>query len=196
MKIILTQAVPKLGKEGQLVNVKPGYARNFLFPQGKAIVADRKQIQVLERRNAKIAAQLAATKADAEALAEKINGASIKIETKAGPDRRLFGAVTSQDISDAIKSQLSADVDKKDVLLLRPIKRLGKYDIELNVHRDVNIEIKLNVFDPEFVEEEAEMLPELVEALAEEEAVQPPVQVAEEASAEETTDETEEDSAE
>lgn len=157
MKVILMQAVPKLGKAGQVVNVKQGYARNFLFPQGMATVADRTQLQVLERRNAKIQKDLDATKAAAEALAERINGKHLKFEAKAGADRaRLFGAVTSQDIADLIKKELGETVEKKDVLLLRPIKRLGTYDIELDVHRNVDIALKLEVFDPEvLLEEEA-----------------------------------------
>lgn len=178
MKVILKQAVPKLGKEGQVVNVKAGYARNFLFPQSMAIVADKKQLSVLERQHAKIAADLEKTKAGAEALAEKLNGKSLRIQTKAGADGRLFGAITSQDIVDEIKKSLGESVDKKAVLLLRPIKRLGKYDVELNVHRAVNIEIKLSVFDPDF-EEVDEKLPELEaelaadEPLVEEEAGEP-----------------------
>lgn len=162
MKVILKQAVPKLGKEGHVVNVKPGYARNFLFPQGMAIVADKSQLGVLERQQAKIAADLEKTKAGAESVAEKLNGKSIRIQTKAGSDGRLFGAITSQDIVDEIKKSLGESVDKKAVLLLRPIKRLGKFDIELNIHRAVSIEIKLAVFDPEF-EEVDEKLPEVDE---------------------------------
>lgn len=155
MKVILKQAVPKLGKEGQVVNVKPGYARNFLFPQHMAVLADKSQMKVLDLKNAKVAQQLLETKSAADTLAEKIDGKEITIETKAGADRaRLFGAVTSQDIADAIKSQLGETVDKKDVLLLRPIKRLGHYDIELDVHRQVSIAFKLHVVDPDLLEEE------------------------------------------
>lgn len=168
MKVILQQAVPKLGKQGQVVNVKPGYARNFLFPQGMALLADKKQLEVLERRNAKVAAQLADTKANAEALKEKLNGKDISIETKSGGDGRLFGAVTSQDICDAIKAQLGSDIDKKAVLLLRPIKRLGHYDIELDIHRDVTIELSLHVFDPEHMEVEKKAEPEAPVAVVEE----------------------------
>ena len=158
MKVILKQAVPKLGKEGQVVNVKPGYARNFLFPQGMAVVADKKQLQVVERRNAKVAASQAEGLAAAEALKAKIHGKEVSIQTKAGSDRRLFGAVTDQDVADAIKAQLGESIDKKAVLLLRPIKRLGRYDVELNVHRSVTMEVKVRVFDPEFVEFDEEMV--------------------------------------
>lgn len=189
MKVILKQAVPKLGKEGQVVTVKDGYARNFLFPNSMAVIADKKQLGVVERQQAKAAAELESTKADAEALATRINGKMLKVETKSGPDGRLFGAVTSQDIVDALKTQLNESVDRKAVLLLRPIKRLGTYDIELNVHRNVDIEFKLNVFDPEFVETE-EQLPEFTEAMAEEAAPESVAKV------EETSAETAEDPAE
>jgi large subunit ribosomal protein L9 len=181
MKVILKQAVPKLGKEGQVVTVKDGYARNFLFPQSMAVIADKKQLQVLERQHAKVAAELEATKANAEALRERIHGKSIQFQTKAGADGRLFGAVTSQDIADLIKSELGETVEKKNVLLLRPIKRLGRYDIELNVHRNVNIELKLSVFDPEYIGSD------LIGNAVEEESTPDPV-VAEEANTENIED--------
>ncbi|MBS1707116.1 MAG: 50S ribosomal protein L9 [Armatimonadetes bacterium] len=153
MKVILKQAVPKLGKEGQVVNVKDGYARNFLFPQGIAILADKTQIEVLARRNAKVAQALADTKASAEATKAKIDGAYVKIAQKVGKDGvRLFGAVTSQDVADAVKAQLGVDVEKKAVLLVMPIKRLGVHDVELDIHRQVVIHIKVNVYDIEHPE--------------------------------------------
>lgn len=167
MKVILLEAVPKLGKEGQVVNVKPGYARNFLFPQGMATLADKKQLEVLDRRNAKMAAQLAETKSDAEKVAEQLNGKEIKIQVKAGREStRLFGAVTSEQIAEEIKSQLGVEVEKKQVLLVAPIKRLGNYGVEINIHREVDIEVKVNVFDPEHEEaekkEEAEATAEVI----------------------------------
>lgn len=155
MKVILLQAVPKLGKEGHVVNVKPGYARNYLFPQGMATVADKRQLQVLDRRNAKMAAELAETKSDAEKLREEIHGKTLEIQVKAGKDSdKLFGAVTSEQIADALKDQLGQSVERKQVLLIAPIKRLGTYGVEINAHRDVDIEVKVHVFDPEHVEEE------------------------------------------
>lgn len=163
MNVILKQAVPKLGKAGQVVKVKPGYARNFLFPQGMAILADKSQLKALERRNAKAAATLAETKASAEALKVRIDGKMVSIETKAGPDLRLFGAVTSQDVADAIAAQLGETVEKKAVLLLRPIKRLGRQHVELDVHRDVTIDILVRVFDPEHPEADVELAPKAVE---------------------------------
>ena len=153
MKVILKQAVPKLGKEGQVVNVKDGYARNFLFPHAMAVLADKTQLEVLARRNAKLAQALADTKTSAEATKEKIEGKVVKIGQKVGRDGvRLFGAVTSQDVADALKAQLGTEVEKKAVLLVQPIKRLGVHDVELDIHRQVVIHIRVNVFDIEHPE--------------------------------------------
>lgn len=154
MKVILKQAVPKLGKEGQVVNVKDGYARNYLFPQGMAILADKTQLMVLERRNAKQAAALAETKAAAEAIKAKLEGAEVRIEGKVGSEAgKLFGAVTAQDIVDAIKAQHGQTLEKKQVLLSHPIKQLGRTMVELDVHRQVDLKIAVVVFDPSVAEE-------------------------------------------
>lgn len=161
MKVILKQTVPKVGKEGSVVTVKDGFARNFLFPRGMAVLADKTQMHVLEKRNAKVAAQLAETKADADALREKIHGADVRIEGKVGKETgKLFGAITSQDIADAIKSQLGVTLEKKQIGILQPIKRLGTHNVEIDAHRQVDIKIHVHVFDPESVEEEKPAEPE------------------------------------
>lgn len=149
MKVILNQTVPKLGKEGQVVTVADGYARNFLFPRGLAIIADRNQLAALEKRKARMAAKLAETAAAAKALGEKLEGQTVKIEGKVGRDAgKLFGAITAQDVADAIKAQLGAEVDRKRIGLLNPIKRLGDYAVALDLHPDVDAHITVNVFDP------------------------------------------------
>lgn len=156
MKVILKQSVPKVGKEGQVVNVKNGFARNYLFPQGMAIVADKKQLGVLTRRNAKIEAKLAETKSEADTMREKLHGHVLNIEGHVGKDTgKLFGAVTSQDIADAIKSQFGVDLDKRIVLLSQPIKQLGNHTVDIDVHRQVDIRMTVRVFDPELVAAEA-----------------------------------------
>lgn len=149
MKVILNQTVPKLGKEGQVVTVANGYARNFLFPRGLAIVADRNQLAALEKRNARMAAKLADSAAAAKALGEKLEGQTVKIEGKVGRDAgKLFGAITAQDVADAIKSQLGTDIERKRIGLVNPIKRLGSYDLVLDLHPDVDAKISVVVFDP------------------------------------------------
>lgn len=166
LKVILNQTVPHLGKEGQVVTVKGGYARNFLFPRGLATAADRNQIKALEKKNARIAEKLAATKAAAVTLKEKIDGAELRIEGKVGRDSsKLFGAITSQDIADALKSTTGIEVEKKQVGLLEPIKRLGSYPITIDLHREVDAHIRVIVFDPEaapepVAEAPAEAVPE------------------------------------
>ena len=155
MKVILNQTVPKVGKEGQVVTVAGGFARNFLFPRGLAVVADRGQIKALAARQARVDAKLAETKAGAETLKEKLHDMAIKIEGKPGrDDTKLFGAITSEKIADAIKEQLGVSVEKKQVGLLEPIKRLGKYSIEIDLHRDVDATVHLTVFDPDAIVEE------------------------------------------
>lgn len=103
MKVILRQTVPKLGKENSVVNVADGYARNYLFPRGLAIYADKTQVQVLERRVAKLAEKVASQKAAMVELGESLNGKTVRIEGQAGNETtKLFGAITSQDVVDAI----------------------------------------------------------------------------------------------
>lgn len=170
MKVILLQAVPKLGKEGHVVSVKPGYARNYLFPTGLATVADKSQLKVLELKNSRIAAKLADTQAAAEKVKEAVNGKEIKIQVKAGKESdRLFGAVTSEQIGEAIKEQLGHTFEKRQILLVGPIKRLGQYKVELDIHRNVDIEVKVNVFDPEHIEaEKKQAAEETAEVISEE----------------------------
>ncbi|MBI5706645.1 MAG: 50S ribosomal protein L9 [Armatimonadetes bacterium] len=155
MRVILNQTVPKLGKQGQVVKVQPGYARNFLFPRGLAIVADKRQLGVLEQKMARVAAADASTLEGAKALKEKLDGQTVRIEGKAGSGTtKLFGAVTSQNIVDAVKDQLGIAIDKKQVALLDPLKRLGKHSVELDLHREVEAHITVTVFDPAIPEED------------------------------------------
>ncbi|MFQ6540190.1 50S ribosomal L9 C-terminal domain-containing protein, partial [Aphanothece stagnina] len=98
---------------------------------------------------AKLAADLAATKASAEAMRDRINGKTVKIEGNVGRDGvRLFGAVTSENIAEAVKAQLGETVEKKQVVLVNPIKRLGRFYVELDMHRQVDMHITVHVFDP------------------------------------------------
>lgn len=150
MKVILTQTVPKIGKEGHVVNVADGFARNYLFPRKMAVYADKSQLQVLERRKAKFDARDAETLSEAQTLHEMLNGKGIRLEGKvAGENTRLFGAVTSQDIADALAAQLGVTVDRKQVGLVAPIKQLGRYTIDVDLHRQLETHVSLEVFNPE-----------------------------------------------
>jgi large subunit ribosomal protein L9 len=154
MKVILNQTVPKVGKEGAVVNVADGYARNYLFPRGLAVLADKNQITALERRQAKVAEKTAGQKSSAESLKELLDGKTVRIEGKVGKDTgKLFGAITSQDVVDLIKSQLGQTIDKKQFALIEPIKRLGVHDVELDLHPQVDAHLKVEVYDPNAVVE-------------------------------------------
>lgn len=154
MKVILTQTVPKLGKEGTIVNVADGYARNYLFPRKLAIIADKNQVQALHKREERTAAKRAETKLAATALGEKLNGAVVKIPAKVGAEQgKLFGSITNGDVSEAIKAQLGTDLEKKQVTLIDPIRRLGTYSVQVELHRDVDATIQVEVYDPNAVKE-------------------------------------------
>jgi large subunit ribosomal protein L9 len=152
MKVILNQTVPKVGKAGTVVTVADGFARNYLFPRKLAIIADRNQVAALNRRNERLAAKTAELKTAAEALGAELNGKTITIETKVGADGiRLNGAITSQNIADAIKAQTGKSLEKKQVALHDPIKRLGTYVIELDLHMSVDAQVSVVVIDPSLV---------------------------------------------
>jgi large subunit ribosomal protein L9 len=171
MKVILNQTVPQVGKAGSVVEVANGYARNYLFPRGLAVVADKNQIKAVERKNEILAQKTASLKAAAEDLKSKLDGQLLEIQTKVGADGvRLNGAITSSMIAEQIKSQLGIDLDKKQVALVDPIKRLGRYKVELDLHLSVDANLNVRVFDPEVVEVEevAETKPDApVESVAE-----------------------------
>lgn len=178
MKVILNQTVPKVGKEGQVVNVADGFARNYLFPRNLAVYADKNQVKALERRMERVAVKEAGTVSSAEDLKGRLDGQSVRIEGKVGKETgKLFGAVTSQDIVDAIKDQLKTAIEKKQVALIEPIKRLGKHQVHLDLHRQVDAHITVVVFDPT-IPEESEEAPEA------EAAAEAPAEVAPEATPE------------
>ncbi len=150
MKVILTQTVPKVGKEGHVVNVAHGFARNYLFPRGMALFADKAQMQILERRRKKMASEDATTLTNAQLLHDELHGKALRIPGKvAGENTRLFGAVTSQDIADAVEAQLGVRLERKQIGLMAPIKQLGRYSVEVDLHRQLNTAVALEVFNPD-----------------------------------------------
>ena len=158
MKVILNQTVPKVGKAGTVVTVADGYARNFLFPRGLAIVADRRQIAALEGTQARLAQKTAGQKTEAESLKAKLDGGKVRIEGRLGGDNvRLIGAITSERVADAINAAYGTKIDRKQVALVEPIKRLGEYEVELDLHMSVDARLKVEVYDPKaIVTEEAD----------------------------------------
>ncbi|MCW3480392.1 50S ribosomal protein L9 [Neisseriaceae bacterium JH1-16] len=145
MQIILLEKVANLGQLGDVVNVKNGYARNFLIPQGKAKRANAANLEAFEARRAELEAKQAEILADAQARNEKLNGSTVTIEQKAGVDGRLFGSVTNADIAEAIVAA-GVEVLRSDVRLPNgPLKAIGEYELEIALHHDVVSQIKVVV---------------------------------------------------
>lgn len=144
MELILKETISTLGREGEVVKVKPGYGRNYLLPQGKAVLATANNLAALEKNRATIAARLAKEQKIAEDIAKKISGLSIVIEQLAGDDERLFGSVTSADIC-AKLAAFDVKIDKKQIVLAEPIKTLGAAKVQIKVGYNVTAEISINV---------------------------------------------------
>ncbi len=144
MEVILRDNVDKVGRAGEVVQVKDGYARNFLLPRGLAYPAtDGNKKRVEAERKAR-GAKLAAMKGDADALAQRLGTVTVTFTAKAGEGDRLFGSVTSQDIADRLGEQGFA-VDKRDIELAESIKTLGVFPVSIRLHPEVKGEIKVSV---------------------------------------------------
>ena len=144
MKVILNETVESLGQEGDIVLVKGGFARNYLFPRGMAINATKNNISLIQKEMENRKTQDAKTRKNLESLTEKLDKLSLKFEMKVGEDERLFGSVTSQMISEAI-SDKGYTVDKKEIEILEPIKKLGKYFIHVKLGQELTSKIKIKV---------------------------------------------------
>ncbi|MBS8239347.1 50S ribosomal protein L9 [Marinobacter lipolyticus] len=145
MEVILLEKVANLGSLGDKVKVKAGYGRNFLLPYGKAVAATADNLKAFEERRAELE-KAAAEKLDAaKARAEALEGASFTISSKAGDEGKLFGSIGVRDIADAVTAG-GTEVEKSEVRLPEgPLRATGEYDIELQLHSDVTVEIKLVV---------------------------------------------------
>ncbi|MCE2934657.1 MAG: 50S ribosomal protein L9 [Cyclobacteriaceae bacterium] len=144
MEVILKQDVQGLGYKNDVVKVKPGYGRNFLIPNGVAIIANESNKRMMAENTRQAAHKAAKIKADAEALAAKIGALTLEIGTKAGESGRIFGAVTSTQIADALKAK-GYDIDRKKIVLKETPKELGTYKVNLDIHKDVKHEIAVKV---------------------------------------------------
>ena len=144
MDVILREDVKSLGKAGELVRVKPGYARNFLLPQGLAFEATEGNKRRIASEQKARAGKLAEQRAGAEDEARKLAAVSVTITARAGEEGRLFGSITSQDIADALEQQGVA-VDKRRIELEHPIKMLGWHTVPVRLHADVTAEVRVQV---------------------------------------------------
>lgn len=148
MQVILREDVDKLGKIGDTVKVRDGYARNYLIPMKKAIEATPKNLRAFEHAKKMVADRLRRLKKEAVTLADSIKGISVTIKAKAGEEGKLFGSVTSMDIAEAVKAR-GLDIDKRKILLDEPIKRLGEYTVKVKLHPDVAADIAVTVVSEE-----------------------------------------------
>lgn len=145
MEIILLEKVANLGSLGDKVNVKAGYGRNFLLPYGKAVPATEANLKAFEDRRAELEKAAAEKLSAAQTRGEALEGASFTIGSKAGDEGKLFGSIGVRDIADAITAG-GTDVEKSEVRLPEgPLRATGEYDIELQLHSDVEVTIKLVV---------------------------------------------------
>lgn len=148
MKVILKSDVRGSGKAGELVNVSDGYARNYLFPRGLAIVADAQALNVLHGKEEAVKHRAQEEKAHAEEAAEKLKGVVVKVYAKAGTAGRLFGAVTSKEIAAAIKTQCGLDIDRRKIVLGADIKAFGTYEIEIKLYAGISTKMSVMVGEP------------------------------------------------
>jgi large subunit ribosomal protein L9 len=144
MEVILLERVAKLGQMGEVVNVKPGYARNFLLPAGKALRANKANLARFEAEKAQLEARNLETKKEAEALGEKLDGQTFVIIRSASDSGALYGSVTTRDAADAATED-GFTVARSQITLDKPIKELGLHDMEVVLHPEVSVTITVNV---------------------------------------------------
>ncbi|NLY09465.1 MAG: 50S ribosomal protein L9 [Tissierellia bacterium] len=146
MKVILIKDVKGLGKAGELVNAKDGYARNMLFPRGLAIEATDENLNKWETEQATLRAEEAKRRAEAEVLKEKLESKGLKVQGKGGSAGRLFGSITSADIAKSLKAEFGLDIDKRKIELKEPIKTTGKYTVEVRVYPEMTATLAVEIF--------------------------------------------------
>lgn len=144
MQVILREDVDNLGKIGDLVKVKPGYARNYLVPTKKAIEATPKNVKAMEHAKKMVSDRVRTLKKAATADADRIKSLAVTIKAKVGEEGKLFGSVTTMDIADAMQAQ-GVVIDKRKIMLEEPIKRTGDYTVPVKLHTDVVADLKVSV---------------------------------------------------
>lgn len=144
MKVILKQDVKSLGYKDDVVSVKDGYGRNYLIPQGMAVLANDSNLKVLAENIRQAKFKQEKIRQDADVIAGKINGLSISIGTKAGANGKIFGSINALQISQALKN-LGYEVDRRRIVLDQDIKNLGSYTATINLHREVSVSVNLEV---------------------------------------------------
>ncbi len=201
MRVILTTDVESVGKMGEIKEVKNGLARNYLIPKKLAIRATPGNMKVWEQKSNIIMEREEGLKVEAQGYASKIDGVSVSIAVKVGEGNKIFGSVTSQNISAALK-EAGFEVSRKDIKLESPIKVLGTHDVSVKLYQDVEANISVTVIgengevaEPEVIQTEAETTEEIPEEAAETETDSQPEEI-EEIASENTEEIPEEEAAE
>ena len=145
MKVILLCDVKGQGKKDQIVEVSDGYARNFLFPQKKAVAADAKATSELKSKEEAKQFRISEDRKAAQALADKLKDTEVDIKMDHGADGRLYGSVTAKDIAIELAKKLSVEIDKRKIQIKEPIKAYGKYSVEIKILADISAKFIVNV---------------------------------------------------
>jgi len=148
MKVILRQNLDNLGNIGDVVNVKNGYARNYLLPNNLAFVATQDAVKRIEREKLKLISQLTKEKENAEALSQSLSNIQLTIPMRTTEEGTLYGSITNQLISEKL-SELDFNIDKRNIIIDEPIKTLGIFDVKIKLHSDLTTNIKVWVINEE-----------------------------------------------
>ena len=144
MEIILVEEMPNLGEVGDVVSVKPGYARNYLFPRGIAIPANERQKRRIAHERSILEGKIAKLKDEAAGQADKLNDLTLTIEKSAGENGKLFGSVTAMEVEALLRTK-GFEIDRRRIVLPEPIKSLGDTEVEIKLHRDIRATVKVSV---------------------------------------------------
>lgn len=145
MEVILRSNIEKLGELGQVVKVKPGFGRNYLLPQGLAMLATPGNKKVFEQERKKLQAKLDAQRFAAQELADKINAAALRVPVRVGEGDKLYGSVTSAHIVELLAGEHGIDLDKKKLQMDESLRALGEYSLEVRLHHEVKAHVKVAV---------------------------------------------------
>jgi len=143
MQVILREDVDNLGGTGQVVNVKDGFARNYLIPRGLAVQATSRNVRRLDHEKRVISQRDVKRRRDAETVKQQLEALSLTIAKHTGEEDKLFGSVTNREVADALKEEAGIEVDRKTIQLEQPIKALGVYTVEVRLARDVSANLKV-----------------------------------------------------
>ena len=144
MKLILREDVEHLGKGGDLVDVKPGYGRNYLLPRGLAVTANTKNVRELEHQRKMAEAKAAKLKASAQAVAKRLSDTPVTLKRKVGEQDKLYGSVTALDIAEALSAR-GLTLDRRAIDLAEPLKTVGEFEVPVKLHREVVGQVKVKV---------------------------------------------------